>query len=422
MNPGTSPLPERRLGILVVAPEFPPAIGGMEVHAEQIVRHLALRHDVVVLVPKAATEARDRAGTIDIRPVLSRRYGPNLWRAFRAAARLRPDVVLAMNAGYATLGALVACPVVTRVVGNDFYRAWVGPHLPLRFLFWRLPTVGRFSPGRWFRRADQRFRNWFVSRGLRQSAVILSNSSFTSGALAEARVEGSLVIRLLGGVDTARFRPRDRGEARRILGLPDVPVITTVARLARKKGIDTVLRALPEVLHRLPNLLYLIVGRGEEEGALQSQAGALGLTRNVRFLGTRPHADLPDILSAADLYVHCSRTAIDPVLGSRDVETMGRAVCEANACGLPALVSRSGGLPDVVIDGDTGLVIPEDDSAALADGLLRLLCDDALRHRMAHRALERARAEFSWDIVARRTEQALWVAIGPRDGSARGGA
>lgn len=399
-----------------MAPEFPPAIGGMEVHSEQIVRHLALHHDVVALVPGSRSVAPASVGTPEIRPVLSRRYGPSLWRAWRAAVRLRPDVVLAMNAGYAALGTWLACPVVTRVVGNDFYRAWIGPHLPLRFLFWRLPTDGRFSPGRWLRRADQRFRNWSVGRGLRRSAVILSNSSFTSRALTEARVEGPRVIRLLGGVDTEQFHPRDRGEARRRLELGDSPVVVTVARLARKKGIDTVLEALPEALRRFPNLVYLIVGRGEEEGALRSQAESLGVTRHVRFLGARRHAELPDILSAADLYVHCSRTAIDPILGSRDVETMGRAVCEANACGLPALVSRSGGLADVVIDGDTGMVIPEEDPAALAGGLARLLGDDALRQGMARRALERARAEFSWQVVARRTEEALWLAVGPRDG------
>jgi len=412
------PHPARRLRILVVAPEFPPAIGGMEVHSEQIVRHLALHHEVVALVPGPGSVALAGGGTPDIRPVLSRRYGPSLWRAWRAAARLRPDVVLAMNVGYAALGTWLACPVVTRVVGNDFYRAWIGPHLPLRFLFWRLPTDGRFSPGRWLRRADQRFRNWSVGRGLRRSTVILSNSSFTTRALAEARVEGPRVIRLLGGVDTAQFHPRDRGEARRRLALGDSPVVVTVARLARKKGIDTVLEALPEALRRFPNLVYLIVGRGEEEGALRSQSESLGVSRHVRFLGARRHAELPDILSAADLYVHCSRTAIDPILGSRDVETMGRAVCEANACGLPALVSGSGGLADVVIDGDTGMVIPEEDPAALAGALARMLGDDALRQAMSRRALERARAEFSWEVVARRTEEALWLAIGPRGRSA----
>ena len=414
VDPGSPGLPERLLRILVVAPEFPPAIGGMEVHSEQIVRHLALRHDVVALIPGPGEVRRVGGGTSEIRPVLSRRYGPSLWRAWRAAARQRPDVVLAMNAGYAALGIWTACPVVTRVVGNDFYRAWIGPHLPLRFLFWRLPTHGRISPGRWLRRADQRFRNWCVGRGLRRSAVILSNSNFTSGALSEARVEGPRVIRLLGGVDTAQFRPRDRGEARLRLALGDAPVIVTVARLARKKGIDTVLEALPETLRRLPDLVYLIVGRGEEEDALRSQAESLGVSRHVRFLGTRTHAELADILSAADLYVHCSRTAIDPILGSRDVETMGRAVCEANACGLPALVSQSGGLADVVIDGVTGQVIPEDDPAALAGALVRMLSDDALLQRMARQALERARAEFSWEVVARRTEEALWLAIGSR--------
>jgi glycosyltransferase involved in cell wall biosynthesis len=396
--------------ITVVAPEFPPAMGGMEVHALQLARYLHRAHDVNVIAP-VLDDPEPFAMPVPVIRNLRRQYWWSILAIVRTLRKDPPDVVLVMNAGYALLGRLTAYPVVTRVVGNDFYSSWAGPHLPLRWLFWRLPAHDERSVGGRFRRADQRLRNKMAAWGLRSSRCILANSAFTQQALAQVGVNGPDVRVLVGGVDTSLFQPRPRAAARAQLGLPEGPVILTCARLRAKKGIDTAIEAVRLLVSQHRTLTYLVIGDGEDETPLRGRAHALGIEKHVHFLGRKDHHELPAYLAACDLYLQSSCTAIDPITGAVDVETMGRAACEASACGVPVVATNSGGLPDVVQHESTGLLVPENDPPALAHAIDRLLRDPSLRDRMGRQAVVRAREEFDWEIVARRTEQALYAAV-----------
>jgi glycosyltransferase involved in cell wall biosynthesis len=401
--------------LVVIAPEFPPAVGGMEVHAARLVQALAADHQLEVVVP--ADRGVPEMDGVRFHADLTPRFDATLRRTAALVSRLAPDAVLALNAGSAAIARIVTVPVVTRVVGNDFERAWIGPHLPGRFLWWRLPVSGGFAPGRWLRRADQAYRNRAALRSLAACRIVLANSGWTRDALARRGVTGPEVRVLVGGVDLDRFRPRDRDAERRALGLPGAPILFSAARLTGKKGFDVLLRALPAVLAAHPELLLLLAGKGEEETSLRDLGKRLGIEASVRFLGGVGHDRLPQYMAAADLYLQPSRASRDQRDESVDVETMGRAVCEAAACGRPAIVSRHGGLPDVVGDGQTGLLVPEADAPALAAAIMRLVGDAALRARMGAAAAERARREFGWDTVAHRTEAALQDARAARRSS-----
>ena len=395
--------------ITIVAPEFPPATGGMEVHALQLSRYLHRVHDVKVIAP--CLQGDDVA--TDQIPVLHR-LRRQFWRSVLTILRtLRedpPDVVLALNGGYALLGRLTSCPLVVRVVGNDFYGSWVGPHLPLRWLFWRLPVDGAASPGRWLRRADQRFRNRMVAWGLASSRCILANSNFTAQALVRAGIHGADVRVIVGGVDTALFQPRPRAAARVRLGLPEGPIVATFGHLKAKKGIDTALEAVRILAAQHRGLTYLVIGDGEDEAQLRTQARSLGVGMQVHFLGRKAHAELPHYLAACDVYLQSSRTAYNPITGVPDVETMGRAACEASACGIPVVATDSGGLPDVVQPETTGLLVPENQPEVMARAIDRLLQDSTLRERMGRQGAAYAQQHFSWETVGQRTEQALRAA------------
>lgn len=395
----------------MVAPEYPPAIGGMEVHAAHVVRELAKRHDVRLAVLETNQAPPVPEGVV-VDAILTRHWRPSLRRVLQAAERGPADAILSLNAGYAALGSLARCPVVVRVVGNDFTRAWIGPHLPGRFLFWRLPS-GAGSPGRWLRRCDQRHRNRAVQRGLGTCRIILPNSRYTDAALRACGVLAPERRVVVGGVDLERFAPSARDAAREALGLPGGTLLMTAARLTRKKAVDLLIRALAAARDARPDLRLVVVGRGEEQPALERQARALGLGEAVRFAGAVDHALLPRYYAACDLYVQPSRQSVDPIDGSVDVETMGRAVCEAAACGRAALVTDSGGLPDVVEDGVTGALVPEEDAEALAAAIGRLAADPERCEALGGAALRRAREQFGWDTVARHTEQALFDACRP---------
>src|SRR5213078_2192131 len=136
------------------------------------------------------------------------------------------------------------------------------------------------------------------------------------------------------------------------------PWLLTVSRLDTHKGIDTVIRALPAVRAAFPTVRYAVAGVGSRRPEFERLVAALGLGDAVRFLGFVADADLPALYNAADLYVGASRR-YDLL-----AEGFGIALVEASACGLAVVAGDSGGVPDAVRDGETGLLVDPDDPAA----------------------------------------------------------
>ena len=173
------------------------------------------------------------------------------------------------------------------------------------------------------------------------------------------------------------------------------PVLLTVARLVRRKGIADVLDALPPLVRALPGLVYVVVGDGPERRALLARAERLGIAANVRFVGAQAEAALAAWYAAADVFVMTPRT-LPP-----DVEGFGLVYLEAGAAGLPVVATRSGGVSDVVVDDETGLLVAEGDIPALTDALRRLLTRPDLRAQLG--AAGRAQAHrLTWDATADR--------------------
>jgi len=193
-------------------------------------------------------------------------------------------------------------------------------------------------------------------------------------------------------VDLERFRPVDPRPLRRRLGLEGRRIILSAGRLVRRKGVDTLLRACARLPHALPPPALVVAGDGPDRPRLE--ALARGLQLPVRFLGRVPDAELPALYSAADLFVLAAREEPDG-----DVEGFGLVLLEAAACGTPAVACRSGGVPDAVDDGVSGLLVRPDDPAALAAGLGRVLSDDSLRRWLACGARARA-ARSGWEVCS----------------------
>lgn len=169
------------------------------------------------------------------------------------------------------------------------------------------------------------------------------------------------------GVDTGRFVPISRPEARARFDLPEqAKVLITVGGLVERKGFHRVIACLPQLLKRHPDLHYLVVGgpcpEGDMSQELKAQVAALGLTERVRFLGPLQPDALKWPLSAADVFVLSSRN-----------EGWANVILEAMACGLPVVASDVGGNSEVVNRPDLGEIVPFDDPAALASALDRAL-------------------------------------------------
>lgn len=196
------------------------------------------------------------------------------------------------------------------------------------------------------------------------------------------------------GVDTTLFRPGDRGEARRALGLDGRAVILYVGRLEPIKGLGTLLDAVARVRAGGTPAELLVAGgdadevEGSHAAALRRRMERDGMAGGVRFLGPQPQERLRTLYVAADLTVLPSY-----------YESFGMAALEAMACASPVVASRVGGLTTTIRDGVTGCLVPEGDAAALGGRLAELLADPDRRERMGREGVRWA-ALHRWPCVA----------------------
>jgi glycosyltransferase involved in cell wall biosynthesis len=281
---------------------------------------------------------------------------------------VRPDVLHAHYAsGYGTLGRLSGFqPFLLSVWGSDVY------DFPFK------------SP----------VHRWLVTRNLEAASWICSTSRVMARQTEMFLEEARRLSVIPFGVESSVFAPRLPAGSRNLI------TVGTVKTLAPKYAIDVLIRAfaaarqgltrtMPELAEKLR---LLIVGGGPEREALETLTDRLSLTKVVEFAGAVPHSAVPSYLNRLDVYVAASRT---------DSESFGVAVLEASACARPVVVSDAGGLPEVVLDGVTGLVVERENVSATADAILRLITDASLRRRMGQAGRRYVLEHYEWsDNVA----------------------
>ncbi len=171
------------------------------------------------------------------------------------------------------------------------------------------------------------------------------------------------------------------------------PIVATVARLEPRKGIDAVIRALPEILERHPGCRYAVGGAGGDRGRLEELAATLNVRQAVVFLGRVSDAEKAALLAVADVFAMPVRRE------GQSVEGFGISYLEAGWFGVPSLAGRDGGAADAVIDGETGLVCGGADQGEVEYSLLSLLGDAALRKKLGAAAQERVKRELTWPVA-----------------------
>jgi glycosyltransferase involved in cell wall biosynthesis len=261
-----------------------------------------------------------------------------------------------------------------------------------------------------FERGWPRLRFRILSRlegaNARSADVVIVTSEYSRGIAIEAYGLDPARVRIVPeGIDLARWSaaaeatdepaahrsaPGD-GRSRPPFADAAGPVILSVARQYRRKNTSALLRAMPTILAAVPNTRLRIVGGGPELPRLEHERLALGLAGSVVITGDVPDTDaVRDEYRAADVFCLPSLQ-----------EGFGIAFLEAMASGLPIVACRSAAVPEVVPDGEAGLLVPSDDPKALARALIRLLRDPTLRRRMGEAGMRKAR-EHAWEEVARR--------------------
>ncbi len=225
--------------------------------------------------------------------------------------------------------------------------------------------------------------------------------NFTRSAISKALSEKSKdsMVKIAPGIDTNHFAPQsESAQLKAELGLTEKKVLVSVGRLVHRKGQDTLVEALPLILKEIPDAHLMFVGEGPRKKFMQQRAEKLGVSSHITFIGRIHYQDLPKYICVGDIFAMPSRSR----LAGLEVEGLGIVYLEASACGLPVLGGLSGGAPDAVIDGQTGLVVDGTSPQAVARAAVHLLHNDELALELGMRGRQWIIDEWQWQKWAER--------------------
>jgi phosphatidylinositol alpha-1,6-mannosyltransferase len=356
--------------VLVLTPDFPPSRGGIQLLIHRVFAEASGLQTRVVTLGAPDAASFDPEQPVEVRRVAS------------VEGARRPAVV-ALNA---------AALREARAFGPD---AIVSGHVvvsPAAMLLSRLLR----RPWVQFLHADEfRTRPRLCARAVRAATASIAVSRYTRSLALDSGARPERIELVSPGVDLPPAPDR--------FGRSDRPTILTIASLLfRYKGHDVMVRALPLVRARVPEVLWAVVGEGPLLHEIASLADAYNLDSTVRLIGGASEAERDTWLGMAWVFAMPSRLPA----GGRGGEGFGIVYLEAAARGLPVVAGDVGGATDAVAAGSTGLLVDPTDHLAVADALTALLLDRELADRMGQAGRERAR-EFAWPLVSARVERLL---------------
>lgn len=368
---------------MLLTQDYPPAIGGIQTWASALSRALApLCEAFCVVAPDQPGAAQyDRQSGL---PTERIKTSSDLMRLValpglrRAAKQHRINTVLTGH-WYVAAAALISrrMGLVERVYPAAHAQELLKEAVP--------------GPCRPAYRAHRR-------RVLRAANGCFPVSRFTQGLLEADGVAPELITVAPNGTDVERFdQDAARASGARLraeLGLGTAPVLATIARLVPRKGVDTVLQALPAIRRAHPDVRYLICGDGPDGERLKRLAGELDVLDACVFTGRVTDEQVPAAFHASTVFVMPARQ-IGP-----SVEGFGLVFREANACSKPVIGASSGGVPDAISHQETGLLVPPEDPAAVAAAAIRLLSDRELARRLGETGLHVTRTTGTWEHTA----------------------
>ncbi len=242
------------------------------------------------------------------------------------------------------------------------------------------------------RRVDFRMKGNTLSRWkYRQVDCFICASDAIRQLLLSDGVEPARAITVHEGIDLERVELAPPAKLHEEFWLPHhAPLVGNVAALVPHKGQRHLIEAAMLVLRQVPDARFVIAGEGELRESLERAIKENRLEKHVMLAGFRP--DVLSLHKAFDIFVMSSVT-----------EGLGTSLLDAMAAGKPIVATTAGGIPEVVVDGETGFLVPPRDHQAMADALVKLLKDPELRKKMGHAGLVRARRKFSADRMVQET-------------------
>ncbi len=368
---------------LLVTNDFPPRAGGIQSYVQALSERLPAEKLVVYAPAWPGAAEFDAAQPFPVIRHPGSLMLPVPSVAHRAAALIREHRLTAVWFGAAAPLALLT-PTLRRA---GIVRAIASTHG--HEVGWSMAPVARQALSAIGRNVD----------------VVTYISRYTRSRISAALGPRAALEYLPSGVDTATFAPDPVGRARvrAEFGLGDRPVILCVSRLVARKGQDMLIRALPAVLRTVPEAVLLIVGEGPDRSRLDRLAAGLGVSDHVVFVGAVPWNQLPAHYAAADVFAMPCRTRGKGL----DVEGLGIVYLEASATGLPVVAGASGGAPEAVLPGETGVVVDGRDVPSLTRAVADLLSDPDRAAEWGRTGRAWVARSWSWQRSADRLAELL---------------
>jgi phosphatidylinositol alpha-1,6-mannosyltransferase len=375
--------------VLLVTNDFPPRRGGIQSYLEAFVGQLlaAGGHELTVYAPKW----KDCAA-----------YDENAAAAGYRVVRHPTTLMLPEP--------MVANRMRALIAEHDIETVWFGAAAPLALL---APLARSAGAARVMASTHGHEVGWsmlpLARNALRrignETDIVTYVSSYTRGRFASAFGPRAHLERLSPGVDVDRFTPDPAARAalRARHGLGERPVVVCLSRLVPRKGQDMLIRALPAIRAAVPGTALVVVGGGPYRDTLHKLAHRAGVAEHVVFTGGVPGEELPAYHAMADVFAMPCRTRG----AGLDVEGLGIVFLEASACGVPVVAGRSGGAPETVRDGETGVVVDGTDVGAIAAAVSGVLADPDAAAAMGAAGRQWTVRNWQWSAQGARLHRLL---------------
>ncbi len=380
--------------ILFLTSDFLPNIGGMATHAHELARALVRNGNEVHLVNPVYGNGKRTIEKIDGITV-HRLYFPleipKLKHLLYILGVRRYVIDLLVNDGFDVLHFHDLTP-----------NCWT-----TKFFVSKLPVVWTNHTSNYLEYYETTKGRTRIRRYLGHIDAVIGPSMELAEKSKAIGLPDEAIFYIPNGVDARKFNPNaDPGDLPERCGVnPSRPVIICPRRLEPKNGVEYFIRSVPRVLREFPDTQFLIVGGGfpEERIRFEEMLTEWKCRPSVIFTGNVPNTDMPAYYGMADI-------AVLPSL----MEATSISGLEAMASGLPLVGTRVGGIPEIVVDNETGILVEPRDHEALADAIVKLLANPELCMRLGESARRRVESTFSWLQIARQTADVYEFAISRR--------
>ncbi len=393
-----------RLRICVIASTYPRHAQDYAVPwLRESIAQLADRgHEITVLAPSYQGLA---SHTIDGVPVVRFRYWFTKWEQLTheqgAPNRIRNPLYQVQGLPYVLLGCRTARQLARRTPFDIIHAHWPFPHEPIGSAAAGQCGAPLIITAHGAEFALARRKSWVracLRRSLLKADSLIANSGDTAAHIAQLSGRTADVIPFGSTVQPKNQSPPVPGHS-------GPPRVLFTGRLIQRKGVEYLLHAAQQLL-RTQQATFVITGDGDQRDYLLKLSGELGLERYVHFLGFISNEELNEEYAKCDVWVN---PAIVDDRG--DTEGLGVGAIEAYAHGKPVVSTNVGGIPDVVIDRITGLLVPQRNPTALAQAIVELLQDKNKSQRFAAAGLRHVQQRFSWSTITNQLEAVYWRSL-----------